>query len=138
MQVGSMQTSSCESLRSFRDSLESTRVLPTSLTGQHGSPGFLFSYADDVPIAYDQEDRLSVRDIAVAAAPPGSSDFHALCRDGVPPNETNVHVYIRRYSRDHSSPGRSNNELQSPEGGALRRWDHLQGMSWPGEVRLRL
>lgn len=113
-------------------------------SGSGGCPPFAFSYADGVAVDRGQEERLSVKDIAVTSSPAASST-----------SSTAGEVFLdQRWEEDIASDDSERKELrvflracdprtQQPTadngaGGVLHRWEDLQGGSWGNEVNERV
>lgn len=100
--------------------------------GHHGCPPFAFSYADGVAIDRGQEDRLSVKDIAMQSPPPSS----ALTNDEQWGADTTSGGSVRKEMQVFLRAGgpRTNQTTTDDGGRALHRWESLQGRSWGDEV----
>lgn len=101
--------------------------------GNHGCPPFAFSYADGVAIDRGQEERLSVKDIAVQSPPPACTltddqQWEASHESGRRVHKE-MHVFLR------ACKPRTKQATTDDGAGVLHRWESLQGGSWGDEVR---
>lgn len=143
-QVSAVEMSPFDSVRSLRAAIHSDigrKNRPTIGVhgggggGGRGSPAFLFSYADGVPINRGQEDRLSVQDIAIAS--PSSRATNADSRGGGEDgrgHSAEACVFLRACSYQSSELETGDGSVL--EGDVLSRWGSLQGGSCGNEVGL--
>lgn len=100
--------------------------------GYHGCPPFAFSYADGVAIDRGQEERLSVKDIAIqSSAPPCTVTDDPEREVGIESGRVlkEMHVFLR------AGEPRTKQATTDDGAGVLHRWESLQRGSCGGEVR---
>lgn len=100
--------------------------------GHHGCPPFAFFYADGVAIDRGQEERLSVKDIAIQSSPACTVTDDPQWEVG---NESGgsvqkeMHVFLR------ACEPRTKHATTDVGAGVLHRWESLSGGSLGDEVR---
>ena len=103
--------------------------------GYHGCPPFAFSYADGVAIDRGQEERLSVKDIAIqSSAPPCTVTDDPEREVGIESGSVlkEMNVFLR------AGEPRTKQATTDDGAGVLHRWESLQRGSCGGEVREQL
>lgn len=127
-QVARVVISPFDDLLSFREAIRADASPPQNVAVlRQGTPGFIFLYADGVPIDRRQEGRILVGDIAVAAphsrsVEPGFSRSKEKC------------ALIRSFRGLDSRAGTAASSTFA-DGGVLHRWEHLRGSPWEAEVK---
>lgn len=110
------------------DSVSSLRAA-IHADAHRGSPAFLFSYADGVPIDRGQEDRLRVRDMAVHSPISSALDMDLPWEQATRSQETLV--FVQGYA-----PMKEQTTSDAADGGGLlHRWENLEGGQMNREVR---
>lgn len=107
--------------------------------GRGGCPPFAFSYADGVAVDRGQEERLSVKDIAVTSSVASSASSavgeatydHRWGEDSA--SEQSGHKELRVFLRA-CEPRTQQPTADHGTSGVLHRWEDLQGTSWGDEV----
>lgn len=99
--------------------------------GFHGCPPFAFSYADGVAIDRGQEERLSVKDIAIRSSATCTVTDGPQWEVGNESGEIvqEMHVFLR------ACEPRTKQATTDDGAGMLHRWDSLQGGCSRDEVR---
>lgn len=110
--------------------------------GGSGCPLFSFSYADGVAIDRGQEERLSVKDIAINSSSPSAGAptdcFDLQWEDGNGGDGggscTEMVVFLRASGSETEHAGTGDGSAGGGDGGVLHRWESLQAGAWGNEV----
>lgn len=135
--MGYVQVSLADSLRSVRDLIERSDALRAKSPEQRGVSVFAFSYADGIVIDYSHEKALLVKHVAVPSPSPGLMKANVA----IPGCDTPFHdgkelsLFLQECGQDCSPRDERDQDLLSPQGGVLRRWEPLCRTPWCNEVR---